>query len=79
MATRRQKTHHSGKSSARAGTSTRSATRDRPHTRRTPSGQQDDEPQMAGPLGGQGMGQGRGMNAGEAHAVAAPDDDSDER
>ena len=78
MATRRQKTHHSGKSSARAGTSTRSA-RDRPHTRRTRSGQQDDEPQMAGSLGGQGMGQGRGMNAGEAHAVATPDDDSDER
>ena len=38
--------------------------------RKTPHG--NETPRRPGNMGGQGMGQGRGMNPGEAHAVSTP-------
>ena len=71
MAKTQQNTHQEGKPSHQRGRTNRRAKGGNETDER--SIRQDGEtPHRPGNMGGQGMGQGRGMNPGEAHAVVAP-------
>ena len=70
-------THQEGRDSHQTGRTNRRAKRDNQKRERSIR-QEGETPNNPGRIGGQGMGQGRGMNPGEAHSVSTPGDREDE-
>ena len=77
MANTQQNTHQEGKGARQTGqTNRRAKGGDQKHERSIR--QEGETPNSPGQMGGQGMGQGRGMNPGEAHSVSDAGDEQDE-